>query len=310
MMTKKEKKKMIIIGVVIFVILILAAFVAIYLLTDMFKSNKTLFLKYLGKNAENLETIVETFENKNQIDNKYEENTEIKVNYTENIGTTSENTDNAINNLKVTIDGQTDKQNKYDYKNVKLIKDNQQTMNVEYIQDGDNHGIKFSDLFNQYILLKENNIESFFEKTDLLQKDWYEIPIEIKKFGNISESIKFSEEEIETLKNKYTKVLNENISTGKFEKQKNQKITINQKPVFVNTYTLTITKEQLNNIYIKMLEIIKEDEIILKRIENLQEYINTLNLYFSEPINLKDTFVSNIEKMIESYKKLYHKLQK
>ena len=69
MMTKKEKKKMIIIGVVIFVILILAAFVAIYLLTDMFKSNKTLFLKYLGKNADNLETIVETFENKNQMMN-------------------------------------------------------------------------------------------------------------------------------------------------------------------------------------------------------------------------------------------------
>lgn len=303
MMTKKQKKKMIIIGAVMVVILMLAAFVAIYLLTDMFKSNKTLFLKYLGKNAENLETIVETFENQNTIDNKYEENTEIKVNYTENIGTTSENTDNAINDLKITIDGQTDNQSKYDYKNVKLIKDNQQTMNVEYIQDGDNHGIKFSDLFNQYILLKENNIESFFEKTDLLQKDWYEIPIEIKKFENISESIKFSKEEIETLKNKYTKVLNENISTGKFEKQKNQKITINQKPVFVNTYTLTITKEQLNNIYIKMLETIKEDEIILKRIENLQEYINTLNLYFSEPINLKDTFVSNIEKMIEDINK-------
>lgn len=303
MMTKKQKKKMIIIGAVMAVIFMLAAFVAIYLLTDMFKSNKTLFLKYLGKNAENLETIVETFENQNTIDNKYEENTEIKVNYTENIGTTSENTDNAINDLKITIDGQTDKQNKYDYKNIKLLKDDQQTMNVEYIQDGDNHGIKFSDLFNQYILLKENNIESFFEKTDLLQKDWYEIPIEIKKIGNISESIKFSEEEIETLKNKYTKVLNENISTGKFEKQKNQKITINQKPVFVNTYTLTITKEQLNNIYIKMLETIKEDEIILKRIENLQEYINTLNLYFSEPINLKDTFVSNIEKMIEDINK-------
>jgi len=51
MMTKKEKKKMIIILVTIFVILMLAAFVAIYLLTDMFKSDKTLFLKYMGKNA-------------------------------------------------------------------------------------------------------------------------------------------------------------------------------------------------------------------------------------------------------------------
>ena len=43
---------MIIIVVAIFIILMLAAFVAIYLLTDMFKSNKTLFLKYMGKNAE------------------------------------------------------------------------------------------------------------------------------------------------------------------------------------------------------------------------------------------------------------------
>ena len=171
MMTKKEKKKMIIILVTIFVILMLAAFVAIYLLTDMFKSDKTLFLKYMGKNAENLETIVETFENKNTINGKYEESTEIRVNYTENIGTTSENTDNSINNLKITLDGQTDKENRYDYKNVKLLNKDEQVMNVEYIQDGNNHGIKFSDLFNQYLLLEENNIESFFEKTDMLKED-------------------------------------------------------------------------------------------------------------------------------------------
>ena len=94
MMTKKEKRKWIIIVVAIFIILMLAAFVAIYLLTDMFKSNKTLFLKYMGKNAENLETIVETFENKNTINGKYEESTEIRVNYTENIGT---------NHLKIQI---------------------------------------------------------------------------------------------------------------------------------------------------------------------------------------------------------------
>ncbi len=303
MMTKKEKKKMIIILIAIFIILMLAAFVAIYLLTDMFKSNKTLFLKYFGKNAENLETIVETFENKDAINGKYEESTEVRINYTENIGTTSENTDNAINDLKITIEGQTDKQSNYDYKNVKLIKDNQQTMNVEYIQDGNNHGIKFSDLFNQYLLLEENNIESFFEKTDILKEDWYNVPVEIKKCENAFDSFKFNEEEIETLKEKYTKVISENISTGRFEKQKNQKITINERPVFVNTYTLTITKEQLNNIYIKILETIKEDEIILKRIENIQEYINVANPYLGEPIDLKNKFTSDIDKKIEEINK-------
>lgn len=303
MMTKKEKKKMIIIVVAIFIILMLAAFVAIYLLTDMFKSNKTLFLKYMGKNAENLETIVETFENKNTINGKYEESTEIRVNYTENIGTTSENTDNSINNLKITLDGQTDKENRYDYKNVKLLNKDEQVMNVEYIQDGNNHGIKFSDLFNQYLLLEENNIESFFEKTDMLKEDWYKIPLEIKKTENIFDNFKFNEEEMETLKEKYTKVISENVSTGKFEKQKNQKITINERPVFVNAYTLTLTKEQLNNIYIKLLETIKEDEIILKRIENLQEYINVANPYLGEPIDLKSKFTSDIDKKIEEITK-------
>ena len=127
--------------------------------------------------------------------------------------------------------------------------------------------------------------------------------MEMRRFESVPENIKFSEEEIETLKNKYTKVISENISTGKFGKQKNQKITINQKPVFVNTYTLTITKEQLNNLYIKMLETIKDDEIIIKRIETLQEYINMLNSYLSEPINLKDTFIAKIENTIEDINK-------
>ena len=108
MMTKKGKKKMIIALMVIILVLIIAAFVVLYLMTDMFKSDKTLFLKYLGKNAENLETVIETFENQEVINNKCEKNTEIKVNYIENLGTTSENTSNAINNLKIAIDSQND----------------------------------------------------------------------------------------------------------------------------------------------------------------------------------------------------------
>lgn len=303
MMTKKGKKKMIIALMVIILVLIIAAFVALYLMTDMFKSDKTLFLKYLGKNAENLETVIETFENQEVINNKCEKNTEIRVNYIENLGTTSENTSNAINNLKIAIDSQNDKENEYNYNNIKLLNNEEQIMNIEYIQDKSNYGIKFSDLFSQYLLVEHNNIKEFLKKTEMTDEQIEKIPDLLEKDFNILNDLKFNEEETESLRSKYTKVITDNVGTGKFTKQKNQKITINQKPVFVNEYTLTLTKEQLNNLYVKVLEAAKEDEIILKRIEYLQQYINEINTIFDEPINLKDIFIANIEKNIEDINK-------
>lgn len=299
MMTKKEKKKLLVVGLIIAIILIIIMFITLYFLTDMFKSNKTLFLKYLGENAENLETIIETLDNKNTIDSKYEESSEIKMNFIENVGTSLENADNAINNLKITIDSQNDKENKYNHKDIKILKNDENLSNIEYLQQENNYGIKFSDLFNQYLLVEKENIQQFLEKTELSQEQLDKIQKVIEEDENNTTTMKLTEEEIETLRDKYVKIINTNGSIGKFSKAKNQQIIINQKPVYVNAYTLTLTKEQLNNIYIKILEALKEDEIFLKRAEYLQTQVNKINILLDEPIDVKQNFISNIEKTIE-----------
>lgn len=299
MMTKKEKKKLLVVGLIIAIILIIIMFITLYFLTDMFKSNKTLFLKYLGENAENLETIIETLDNKNTIDSKYEESSEIKMNFIENVGTSLENADNAINNLKITIDSQNDKENKYNYKDIKVLKNNENLSNIEYLQQENNYGIKFSDLFNQYLLVEKENIQQFLEKTELSQEQLDKIQKVIEEDENNTTTMKLTEEEIETLRDKYVKIINTNGSIGKFSKAKNQQIIINQKTVYVNAYTLTLTREQLNNIYIKILEALKEDEILLKRAEYLQTQVNKINILLDEPIDVKQNFISNIEKTIE-----------
>ena len=93
----------------------------------MFKSNKTLFFKYFGKNSENIKEIEEIFESteyeKNLQNNKYTDDINIKVNYTNNLQTTSEDNSNTINNVKLLIKGEEDKNNKYSYKDFKLEKD-------------------------------------------------------------------------------------------------------------------------------------------------------------------------------------------
>ena len=115
MMPRKKRRTILIISILLVIIAIVSAIVVIYLTTDMFKSSDILFAKYIGQNMENLENVYHEIEkddyrelmkqNKHTIENK------VKVNYTENMGTTSENTKNPINQLKLTINGQVDNQN-------------------------------------------------------------------------------------------------------------------------------------------------------------------------------------------------------
>ena len=279
MMTRK-KRRMITIGIpIVCVIILLAIFIVLYLNTDMFKSNQTLFFKYFGKNYENINHIEEIITNDeyNKVfqSNKYSQSSELKINYTENYGTTSENADNAINKLKLIIDGETDVEKGYQYKEITLFNNEEINTEIEYIKKDNTYGVKFSDLFKQYITVENNNLKELFEKLGYSEEDTQNIPdsIEIKNI----QDLKFSKDELEKLKDKYLNLVKEKISKDKFSKKNNQTITINDKNVLANVYIITLTKEQLNNIYLDILQSLKEDETILKKIEQIQNAISINN---------------------------------
>lgn len=302
MIPKNKRITIIVIAIVVIMLIIIIAGLLLYLNTDMFKSNKTLFAKYIGQNMENLKVLETTLQEVNYEEtfknNKYTENSEIKMNYTENIGTTSENTNNDINKLKLVVEGQTDKTNKYDYKNMKLLNDNNQVTNVEYIQNDNTYGLKFSDLFKQYVLVENNNLKNLLNKIGYTDEQVANIPDSIQT--NILENISFSEEEKENLKNKYLNIINQNVSNEKFKKEKNQTIVINQKNIISNAYIIRLSKEEMNNIYIKILENLKQDEIILGKLEKIQNYLNVINILNSESaINIKEDFVEKVESTIQ-----------
>lgn len=304
MMTKKKRKTLIISSLIMVVLIIVTSLTILYLNTDMFKSNQTLFLKYFGKNIENIKQI-ENILKKTQYENilknsKYIEEAEIKVNYTEDYGTTLENTSNSINSLKLKIEGQVDNINQYNYKDIKLLKDNEKILEVEYAQTDNTHAIRFSDLFKQYILVENNNLKEILKKMGYSEEEIENLPeiIEIKK-EDIVDSIKFSDEEILELEEKYVNILNNNFTKENFSKQTNKIISINQKEFKVNAYILRLTNEQLNNIYIDVLEKLKEEEIILTKLNKIQYILNKSNINFSETIGLREKFIQEINEMIE-----------
>lgn len=303
MMTRKKRRTLIVVIIAVILLIIAVVCILLYINTDMFKSSQTLFLKYTGKGIENLGTITQVISNEydEQLEtNPYTSNTQIKVNYIENLGTTAESTENSINSLQLTIDGQTNKQEQYDYKNIKLLKDNNQEMRVEYIQENNNYGLRFSDLFNQFAMIENSNLKNLYKNMGYTDEEVANIPDSISINENLFNDINFSSEEIETLKEKYLNVITQNISKDNFSKLSNQNITINNQSYIADGYALTLTKEQLNNMYVNLLETLKQDEIILGKIDNLQNKINTINLYQqNSTINIKDEFVNSINQKIQ-----------
>lgn len=201
MMTRKKRITLIIVIVVLVLLIIGGIFTFLYLNTDMFKSNQTLFVKYLGKNSENIQDL-QNIINKTEYDellktNPYNVTSEIKVNYTQNVGTTEENNNNSINQLKMTIEGQTDNNNNYDYRNIKLLKNDEQVMQNEILHTSNNYGIKFTDLFNQYVVVENENLKDLLKRIGYTDEQIEFVPNSIDFSDNIIEEIKFSNEDIE-----------------------------------------------------------------------------------------------------------------
>lgn len=282
-MLPRKKRIIILTSIIAIIILIISiTFIFVYLNTDMLKSNKTLFLKYMEKNTENFMMVKDAVKNmigdsKLQT-NPYNEQTEIKVNYTKNMGTTSENTSNVINKLKLVIDGNIDQANNYDYKNMKLLNGSNQIFNVEYIQNDTIYGIKFSDLFKQYILVENNNLKDLFKKIGYTDEQLANIPNTIAIGQGVFGGTDFTEEEIKILQDKYLGLISQDWGKDKFSKKANQAITINQKNVKANAYSLKLTKEQLNNMYIKILENLKSEDTILSKIDKMQNKLEIIKM--------------------------------
>ena len=296
MIPRKKRILIMIISIILVVLMLLVAFALIYLNTDMFKSNKTLFMKYLGQKTENLNQIYTQTTQKNDYEtlleqNKYTVNTQINVNNTENLGTTEENTDNVINQLKIVSDGQVDIANQYNYQKMNLYKNGESLLGLEYIQNSNTYGLRFLDLFQQFLLADNNNLQDLFKKLGYSDEEISNIPNQIQLEQMSINQLEISNEEKEELLNRYIEIIKDNLSDKNFFKEQNQTIEIDGKSVQTNSYSVTLTKEQLNNLYLAILEQLKNEEVILGKLDILQIKDNNSQ-------SLRDSFIDGIDELI------------
>lgn len=311
MIPRKKRRLILIISILLVILMIFTAFVLVYINTDMFKSNKTLFMKYLGQNVENMEEMYTQVGQKNDYENsleqnKYTVNTQINVNNTENLGTTEENTDNIINQLNIVSEGQVDIVNQYNYQHMNLYNGEESILGLEYIQASNTYGIRFSDLFKQFLLVDNNSLQDLFSKLGYSDEKISKIPNQMDLHQLSLSQLEISNEKKEELSNRYIEIIKDNLSDKNFSKTQNQTIEIDGKSVQTNSYSVTLTKEQLNNLYLALLEQLKNDEIILGKLDTIQTNIDQFNQLSqntdsgaeNSTESLRDSFTTGIDETI------------
>lgn len=297
MMPRKKRLAIIISIVTLIIILIVGILAFLYIKTDAFKTNETLLTKYFIQNFNIADTLLT--DNSSQIqevldNNKYTSELTGKLEYTENIGTSDENQKNPVNDAQLKISSQTDKKNNYYYKDIKIVKEDENLIRAEYLNENKVYGIRL-DGIKQFVSvdmdkINDNNAQ---ENSELKNIDSLLTNVDIKG------AITFTDEEKQTLQNTYLNIIKSNVSKDKYSKQANSIITVNNKSVTTNAYTITLTKEQYNNLIVKVLEQVSNDEIILSKIDNVENIIKEKYSSYDSEKSLREEFVEEINKEVE-----------
>lgn len=279
-MTPKAKK-ILFISIPVILAIIAIIIVVLYITTDFLKPNRSLFFKYMSQNIDAAKSVLDNKTEKEYSNilkqSKYNSTAQLSATYTENINTSEESKKNEINKLKMKIIGQSEYQNNYLYKDMNIDYNDTEIFRAEYIHNNDKYGVRFPKKFSQFLLVENHDLKQVATDVKIDKKNVEIIPDNIQEY-DINNVISFTDEEVETLKTKYLDIISSNITDNNFSKQKNVMITVNEQTVYTNAYSLTLTHEQASELYLKILEELKNDETIINKISEAEPISMIINL--------------------------------
>lgn len=294
-MPRKKRITILVISIVLTILIILGIVGYLYLKTDMFKTKQTLFAKYLMQNFENIDIL--KIENNSEIEqtlsnNKYTSEIKGTIEYTENLGTSNEDKGSKINDVSIKINSNVDKMNNYNYKDISIESGNEKLLGLEYLNQDETYGVRLNDI-EEFVSIEKNEETDNSEETRISNIEGLTSSIDINTI------LDFTDEEKQQLANTYIRIIQSNISAEKYYKQANAMITINNKSMQTNAYSIKMTVEEYNNLYIKILEQIINDEIILSRIDIIEDEIKEKYYDYKQDKTLREMFVNYINNEIE-----------
>lgn len=295
-MEQKKSKKILIAIIIVFILLIImiSGMIFAYLKTDLFKSNRQLFFKYAGQifssdNGFIDNNLIQYFEK--QKNTPYEDNGEISVEIENN--SMSNSMIEKVNDFNITFTGKVDEANTKAQQEINLNYSDDVNFPINYKLTGDIIGLQTECVTSKYIAIDNQNLD---ENTGILEglgiQDTQSLQDNLKSFQNV----KFTDEELKHLISVYIPIIEEQVQDENFTR-----LTSNNQI----GYKLTLSNEELIKLFESILETLKNDEMMLDKINqymssfNLSEELNeeTINTAI-EDLNNKQLIDKNLEIII------------
>lgn len=293
------KKKGIIIAIVIIILLIVIAVggVMLYLFTDLFKSNQTLFLKYIDQTIQGMK--YETNDQTKDIIEAQKENPyQIKGTLNFDYDGSENKQAEILKQIKVELETNANGQEEKTYTKASVLYQNQNLFNLEYANSNNIYALKSDEIVTAFIGVRNENLKVLAQKLGM--QDNSNIPDSITPI-DYEDLLNISEEEKQHISDTYLPVIVNNIEKSKYSKQSN--IPITKEGVKYNTtaYRLDLTSEDIANISVKLLETLKQDSITLNFIATKAKILNLPEEY-TQVNNLTKQIDEQIKKIEDSEK--------
>lgn len=294
-MEKKLKIIIILLIVAMFLIAIIGGI--LYFTTDLLKSKEALFQKYLFQNVQNIATVFDVSTGEKYIDyirnNDYTENTEINFSYLE-----TENDQEEI--YKITAEGISNNSENAFYENIKASYGNEELANIELLRQNEVYGLRLSNLVQQFVSIE--NATMYYVVSNLGYNGTYFQEKINPDNVNFSGLFDLSEEEINTLREKYSNAIFSDIDSKSYSSKNNVTITLSNTESLENAkqYTLTLSKTEGDKIYRKILNEAINDTIILSKLEKIDNEIKEFGIIVPEGESLKERYTKKLQEIYDS----------
>ena len=293
------KKKGIIIAIVIIILLIVIAVggVMLYLFTDLFKSNQTLFLKYIDQTMQSMKYEINE-QTKDIIEAQKENPYQIKGTLNFDYDGSENKQAEILKQIKVELETNANGQEEKPYTKASALYQNQNLFNLEYANSNNIYALKSDEIVTAFIGVRNENLKVLAQKLGM--QDNSNIPDSITPI-DYEELLNISEEEKQHISDTYLPVIVNNIEKSKYSKQAN--IPITKEGVEYNTtaYRVDLTSEDIANISVKLLETLKQDSITLNFIATKAKILNLPEEY-TQVNNLTKQIDEQIKKIEDSEK--------
>ena len=257
-----KKMQITIIALAIVLLLGCATFATLYFATDIFKSDKEMFYKYISQIR--IGDIIATDEYSRYQERVKNENNTNKGNVSINIKGNNE----EVINEEFDFETKSKPGENFASAKINMKQNDEKKLTIDYLRNEDLYGLRFEDLIKQYIVLENNNLKEFAQKLGIENTDNIPNKLEIQDKGVMSEE---EQKAIEQIFTKYINLAIEQVPNENYSKIKNESITFDNKEINADGYQVEISKNLLKEILINILNTMKEDEEAYNLLNKLSE---------------------------------------